>query len=60
VEHQVGVVDVLVGAAEAAALEVVGRAEALALEEPLEGDLRALVPGQAGSEETGSFEAYWM
>ena len=47
VEHQVGVVDVLVAAGEAAALEVVGGAEAATVEQPLVADARALVPLQA-------------
>ena len=47
VEHQVGVVDVVVAAGEATALEVVGGAEPAAVEEPLVADAGTLVPPQA-------------
>ena len=48
VEHQVRVGDVLVAAREAAALEVVGGAEAAAVDQPLVGDAGPGPPAQAG------------
>ena len=60
VEHQVRVVDVLVAAGEAAALEVVGGAEAAAVEQPVVGDPGRARQRRPGAIETGCFEAYWM
>ena len=48
VEHQVGVVDVLVAAGEAAALEVVGGAEPGAVDQPVVADPRPRAPAQPG------------
>ncbi len=48
VEHQVGVVDVLVAAREPAALEVVGGTEATAVEQPLVGDPGPFAPLETG------------
>ena len=48
VKHQVWIVDVRVAAAEAAAFEVVRRAEPLALQQPLHPDAELLRPRDSG------------